>query len=109
MWFGEGFDYQGTSADWWLLETSGLPYGLTGDMIGACPPNRWLGMVFGASALNLSDLVFSPRLPRRHPGMAERLTDINFSPSGPNSTEGVVELWEFWATFGIAEAEMIGA
>ena len=41
--------------------------------------------------------------------MAEGLTDINFSPSGPNSTEGVVELWEFWATFGIAEAEMIGA
>ena len=41
--------------------------------------------------------------------MAERLTDINFSSSGPNSTEGVVELWEFWATFGIAEAEMIGA
>ena len=40
--------------------------------------------------------------------MAERLTDINFSPSGPNSTEGVVELWEFWATFGIDEAEMIG-
>ena len=53
--------YQGTSADWWLLETSGLPYGLTGDMIGACPPNRWLGMVFGASTLDLSDLVFSPR------------------------------------------------
>ena len=25
--------------------------------------------------------------------MAERLTDINFSPSGPNSTEGEVELW----------------
>jgi len=40
--------------------------------------------------------------------MAERLTDINFSPTGPNSTEGVVELWEFWATFGIDEAEMIG-
>ena len=61
LWFGEGFDYQGTSADWWLLETSGLPYGLTGDMIGACPPNRWLGMVFGASTLDLSDLVFSDR------------------------------------------------
>ena len=54
LWFGEGFDYQGTSADWWLLEASGLPYGLTGDMIGACPPNRWLGMVFGASTLDLS-------------------------------------------------------
>ena len=38
--------------------------------------------------------------------MAERLTDINFSPTGPNSTEGVVELWEFWATFGIDEAEL---
>ena len=32
-WFGEGYDYWGQSAEWWLLETSGIPYGLTGDMI----------------------------------------------------------------------------
>jgi hypothetical protein len=30
---GEGFDYWGQSPEWWLLETSGLPFGLTGDMI----------------------------------------------------------------------------
>jgi hypothetical protein len=61
LWFGEGFAYWEGSADWWLLEASGLPYGLTGDMIregpvgrngshnpAACPdPNRWLGLVFG--------------------------------------------------------------
>lgn len=69
LWFGEGFDYWGQSPEWWLLETSGLPFGLTGDMIRegtvgpdggctadgcvptrgkGCPdPNRWLGMVFG--------------------------------------------------------------
>ena len=50
-------DYWGQDADWWLLETAGIPFGLTGDMIregpvgadgnenpAACPdPNRWLG------------------------------------------------------------------
>ena len=45
LWFGEGFDYWGQSPEWWLLETSGLPFGLTGDMIregtvGVAPNNN---------------------------------------------------------------------
>jgi hypothetical protein len=37
LWFGEGFDYWGQSADWWLLEASGIPFGLTGEMIREAP------------------------------------------------------------------------
>ena len=57
-------DYWGQDADWWLLETAGIPFGLTGDMIRegpvgpdgrenplSCPdPNRWLGTVFGMAS-----------------------------------------------------------
>jgi hypothetical protein len=45
LWFGEYFDHD-ASPDRWLVEMSGLPYGLTGEMLQD-GGNPWRGMVFG--------------------------------------------------------------
>ena len=101
LWFGEGFDYWGQSADWWLLETSGLPYGLVGDMIreglvgengaqnpASCPdPNRWLGMVFGMTTRGTTGLA----------------TTVD----SPNALE-VYPLWKYQAANKMAGATMRG-
>ena len=34
LWFGEGYDYD-APPEYWLLEVSGLPFGLMGDMMHA--------------------------------------------------------------------------
>lgn len=46
LWIGEGFDYEGTAPDYWLVEISGIPFGLMGDMLHR-GGNKWRGMVFG--------------------------------------------------------------
>jgi hypothetical protein len=45
MWIGEGRDYN-RSADYWLVETAGIPFGLTSQMLQD-GGNKWRGMVFG--------------------------------------------------------------
>ena len=45
LWFGEGFNYN-ESPDYWLVEISGIPYGLTGEMLQD-GGNRWRGMIYG--------------------------------------------------------------
>ena len=45
LWFGEGFNYN-ESPDYWLVEMSGIPYGLTGEMLQD-GGNRWRGMIYG--------------------------------------------------------------
>ena len=45
LWFGEGFDYDETP-DYWLVEISGLPFGLFGEMLQG-GGNPWRGMVYG--------------------------------------------------------------
>ena len=47
IWFGEGFDCDGTTPDYWLVEMSGIPFGLLGEMLERSNP--WRGMVFGAT------------------------------------------------------------
>jgi hypothetical protein len=47
LWFGEGFDYNETP-DYWLVEISGIPYGLFGEMLGG--GNPWRGMLFGMTS-----------------------------------------------------------
>ena len=37
LWMGEGVAYWEQDAEWWLLEVSGIPWGLTGDMIREGP------------------------------------------------------------------------
>jgi hypothetical protein len=48
LWFGEMFDY-GESPDYWLVEISGIPYGMMGDMLQD-GGNRWRGMLYGMTA-----------------------------------------------------------
>jgi hypothetical protein len=49
LWFGEYFDYNGSGRDYWLVEMSGLPFGLMGEMLQD-GGNPWRGMVFGMTA-----------------------------------------------------------
>jgi hypothetical protein len=49
LWFGEYFDYSGSGADYWLVEMSGIPFGLMGEMLQD-GGNPWRGMVFGMTA-----------------------------------------------------------
>lgn len=46
LWLGEYFDYEGTDPDYWLVEMSGIPFGLMGEMLEG-GGNPWRGMVFG--------------------------------------------------------------
>ena len=45
LWFGEYFDYN-SPPDFWLVEVSGIPYGLMGEMLQD-DGNPWRGMVYG--------------------------------------------------------------
>jgi hypothetical protein len=48
LWFGEGYDYNETP-DYWLVEISGIPFGLFGEMLEN-NGNPWRGMVYGMTA-----------------------------------------------------------
>lgn len=78
LWFGEEFDYQKTSSDYWLTELSGIPFGLMGEMLQD-DGNPWRGMLFGMT----SRLGWSPG-------------------SDPRA------LWKAWDNFGIEQADMVG-
>jgi hypothetical protein len=45
LWLGEGYNY-GESPDYWLVEISGIPFGLFGEMLHG-GGNPWRGMVYG--------------------------------------------------------------
>lgn len=45
LWFGEYFDYD-MNPDFWLVEVSGIPFGLMGEMLEK-GGNKWRGMVYG--------------------------------------------------------------
>ncbi len=46
LWFGELFDYDHKPPDYWLVEISGIPYGLFGEMLEG-GGNLWRGMIYG--------------------------------------------------------------
>jgi hypothetical protein len=48
LWFGEYFDY-GSPPDFWLIEVSGIPFGLMGEMLQD-GGNPWRGLVFGMTS-----------------------------------------------------------
>lgn len=48
LWFGEYFNYD-NSPDYWLVEMSGIPFGLMGEMLQG-GGNPWRGMLFGMTA-----------------------------------------------------------
>ncbi|MGW6096265.1 glycoside hydrolase domain-containing protein [Streptomyces sp. NPDC055157] len=49
LWLGELFDYEGTDPAYWLVELSGIPFGLMGEMLEG-GGNPWRGLVFGMTA-----------------------------------------------------------
>jgi len=48
LWFGEYFDYN-SSPDFWLIELSGIPFGIMGEMLQD-GGNPWRGMIFGMTS-----------------------------------------------------------
>ena len=78
VWFGEGYDYD-SQPDYWLVEISGIPFGLSGEMLQG-GGNLWRGMLYY--------------------GMANRL--------GWNRESRPEGLWRFWDDSGIAGMEMVG-
>ncbi len=77
LWFGELYDYD-SPPDYWLVEITGIPFGLTGEMLDYTPQypgNQWRAMLYGMDGRN--------------------------APSK-------YAIWRFWDEFGIQEAEMIG-
>jgi hypothetical protein len=81
LWFGEAFHYDEMSPANWLVEVSGIPFGLMGDMLEH-GGNRWLGMLFG----------MTNRPPWSHSGLQN----------------DPVPLWIYWDKFGIAASRMVG-
>jgi len=47
LWLGEGYDYN-SEPDYWLVEISGIPFGMYGEMLQECG-NAYRGMVYGMS------------------------------------------------------------
>ena len=81
VWFGESFMYDEMSPANWLVEVSGIPFGLMGDMLHG-GGNKWLGMQYGMTV--------------RQPWLTE---GVSCDPQ---------YIWRLWDDFGIMDAQMIG-
>lgn len=81
VWFGESFMYNEMSPANWLVEVSGIPFGLMGDMLHG-GGNKWLGMQYGMTV--------------RQPWLTE---GVSCDPR---------YIWQLWDDFGIMDAKMIG-
>jgi len=78
LWFGEYFDYENNSPDFFLTEVSGIPFGLMGEMLEK-GGNPWRGMVYG---------------------MTNRMPWSDNADPRP--------IWKVWDQFGMQGTEMIG-
>jgi hypothetical protein len=81
LWFGEGFQYDRMPPENWFVEVSGIPFGLTGDMLEG-GGNPWRGMLYGMTV--------------RYPWVTD---DVSCDPRA---------LWKVWDAFGITDAVMKG-
>lgn len=79
-WIGEGRNYDQMSPDTWLIEISGIPFGIPGQMLHG-GGNPWRGMVYG---------------------MTKRAGWIPIGVHEPSS------IWKFWDDYKISEKTMIG-
>merc|ERR1719356_381822 len=88
LWYGEGFDYDDSTPDFWLVEISGLPFGLASDMLrySGMTPFHFRGMLF-ASANRWQDDLSTPG------------SSTAFDPRA---------VWALWASFGISASTMYG-
>ena len=89
LWYGEGFPYDTASPDFWLVEMSGLVFGLTAEMLRyeSSTPYHFKGMLFGESNRWQSGLD------------AETVASDPFVP---------VALWNLWKERDIASSTMYG-
>lgn len=78
LWFGEYFDYEHNSPDFFLTEVSGIPFGLMGEMLQG-GGNPWRGMIYGMT---------------------------NRMPWSDNADPRAI--WKLWDDFGMQGTEMIG-
>lgn len=78
LWLGESFDYDHTTPDYWLVEMSGIPYGLMAEMLEG-GGNFYRGLLFGETA--------------RH---------------GWSQAPDVTPVWRLWDEFGISDSQMYG-
>ena len=78
LWFGEYFDYENNSPDFFLTEVSGIPFGLMGEMLQG-GGNPWRGMIYG---------------------MTNRMPWSDNADPGP--------IWKVWDNFGMKGTKMIG-
>ena len=81
IWFGESFQYDDMPPANWLVEVSGIPFGLMGDMLHA-GGNPWRGMIYGMTV--------------RYPWYTEGVT------CDPR------QIWKVWDDFGIDNSWMVG-
>jgi hypothetical protein len=78
LWFGEYFDYEKNPPDFFLVEVSGIPFGLMGEMLEH-GGNPWRGMVYG---------------------MTNRMPWSDNADPRP--------IWKAWDDFGMNGTKMIG-
>jgi len=78
LWFGEYFDYEHNTPDFFLTEVSGIPFGLMGEMLQG-GGNAWRGMIYG---------------------MTNRLPWSDGADPRP--------IWKVWDSFGMKDTKMIG-
>ncbi|MCR8557037.1 hypothetical protein KXD93_05265 [Mucilaginibacter sp. BJC16-A38] len=78
LWFGEYFDYEKNSPDFFLTEVSGIPFGLMGEMLQG-GGNPWRGMIYG---------------------MTNRMPWSDNADPRP--------IWKVWDDFGMQGTKMIG-
>lgn len=78
LWFGEYFDYEKNPADFFLVEVSGIPFGLMGEMLQG-GGNAWRGMLYG---------------------MTNRMPWSDNADPRP--------IWKVWDEFGMQGTKMIG-
>ncbi len=78
LWFGEYFDYEKNSPDFFLTEVSGIPFGLMGEMLQG-GGNPWRGMIYG---------------------MTNRMPWSDNADPRP--------IWKAWDDFGMKGTQMLG-
>jgi hypothetical protein len=78
LWFGEYFDYENNPPDFFLIEVSGIPFGLMGEMLQG-GGNPWRGMIYG---------------------MTNRMPWSDNADPRP--------IWKVWDDFGMQGTQMIG-
>jgi hypothetical protein len=55
LWYGECFNYN-RSPDYWLVDVSGIPFGVTGEMLeDTGTSNLWRGMLYGLAGRNVAN------------------------------------------------------